>query len=121
MDLPRAEHLINWARMDFKPAKSRSLGVKKGKVKDQFRFSLGDIQIPPVVENPVKSLGKIYNCTLKDTAALQTTTNQLVIWWLWTSQVCQVNLKPGSSSTASCPNCSGHCWSMMCQLPSLRH
>lgn len=42
------KHLINWARMDFKPAKSRSLVVKKGKVTDQFPFTLGDIQIPSV-------------------------------------------------------------------------
>lgn len=74
------EHLINWAWMEFKPAKSRSLVVKKGKVTDQFRFSLGDIQIPSVGEKPVKSLGKIYDCTLKDTASLQTTTKQLGIW-----------------------------------------
>ncbi|XP_073731592.1 uncharacterized protein [Misgurnus anguillicaudatus] len=74
------EHLIKWARMDFKPAKSRSLVVRKGKVTDQFRFTLGGIQIPSVREKPVKSLGKIYDCSLKDTAAIQTTTNQLGSW-----------------------------------------
>ena len=74
------ERLINWARMNFKPAKSRSLVVKKGKVTDQFRFSLGGIQIPSVGEKPVKSLGKIFDCTLKDTAALRATTEELGTW-----------------------------------------
>ncbi|XP_063050108.1 uncharacterized protein LOC134444859 [Engraulis encrasicolus] len=74
------EHLINWARMNFKPAKSRSLVVKKGKVSEKFRFSIGDTQIPSVGEKPVKSLGKIYDCTLRDTAALQATTEELGTW-----------------------------------------
>lgn len=46
------ERLISWARMSFKPAKSRSL-VLKGKV---------------VSEKPVKSLGKLFDCSFKDTA-----------------------------------------------------
>ncbi len=74
------EHLISWARMDFKPAKSRSLVVRKGKVTDQFRFAIGGVRIPSVGEKPVKSLGKIYNCILKDTAALQSTTEELGTW-----------------------------------------
>lgn len=59
--------------MDFRPAKSRSLVVRRGKVTHQFRFWIGGVRIPSVEEKPVKSLGKIYNCTLKDTAALQST------------------------------------------------
>lgn len=74
------ERLISWAQMDFKPAKSRSLVVRRGKVTDQFRFSIGGVQIPSVGEKPVKSLGKIYDCTLKDTAALQSTTEELGSW-----------------------------------------
>ncbi|TWW68227.1 hypothetical protein D4764_19G0000250 [Takifugu flavidus] len=34
------ERLISWARMGFKPAKSRSLVLRKGKVADRFRFGL---------------------------------------------------------------------------------
>lgn len=34
------ERLITRARMSFKPAKSRSLVLRKGKVADQFRFCL---------------------------------------------------------------------------------
>ncbi|XP_049897834.1 uncharacterized protein LOC126388657 [Epinephelus moara] len=36
--------------------------------------------IPSVGEKPVKSLGKIYDCTLKDTAALQATSEELGTW-----------------------------------------
>lgn len=66
--------------MNFKPAKSRSLVMKRGKVTGQFRFSLGGIQIPSVGEKPVKSLGKVFDCTLKDTAALQATSEELGTW-----------------------------------------
>lgn len=33
------ERIMVWARMSFKPAKSRSLVLKKGEVTDRFRFS----------------------------------------------------------------------------------
>ncbi|KAI4887728.1 hypothetical protein NFI96_005940 [Prochilodus magdalenae] len=50
------ERLITWARMDFKPVKSRSLVLRKGKVTDKFRFFLGGVRIPSVSDKPVKSL-----------------------------------------------------------------
>ncbi|CAJ1075238.1 LOW QUALITY PROTEIN: uncharacterized protein LOC109089580 [Xyrichtys novacula] len=74
------EQLISWARMSFKPAKSRSLVLRKGKVSDQFRFMLGDIRIPSVSEKPVKSLGKLFTGDLKDTAARQGTSDDLDTW-----------------------------------------
>ncbi len=74
------ERLITWARMSFKPAKSRSLVLKKGKVTDRFRFTLGDTQIPSVSEKPVKSLGKLFTGNLKDTAARQGTSDDLDMW-----------------------------------------
>ncbi|XP_062387675.1 uncharacterized protein LOC134076569 [Sardina pilchardus] len=74
------EQLISWARMEFKPAKSRALVVRKGKVTDRFRFSVGGTPIPSVTEKPVKSLGKMFDSTLKDTAALQATSSELGTW-----------------------------------------
>ncbi|RXN38269.1 reverse transcriptase [Labeo rohita] len=71
------ERLISWARMSFKPAKSRSLVLKKGKVSDRFRFALGETTIPSVTE---KSLGKIFNSSLKDSAAIKQTKRDLTIW-----------------------------------------
>lgn len=49
------EKLIRWARMEFKPAKSRSLVLKKGKVTDRFQFSIKGAKIPSLSEQPVKS------------------------------------------------------------------
>ena len=56
---------ITWARMKFKPSKSRSISIIKGKVVDQ-RFCIGETPIPMVSEQPVKSLGRWYNANLKD-------------------------------------------------------
>ncbi|XP_039504261.1 uncharacterized protein LOC120460516 [Pimephales promelas] len=76
------EQLITWARMSFKPAKSRSLVLRKGKVADQFRFMLGDTRIPSVSEKPVKSLGKLFTHNLKDTAARKGTSDDFDTWLL---------------------------------------
>ncbi|XP_035688709.1 LOW QUALITY PROTEIN: uncharacterized protein LOC118424272 [Branchiostoma floridae] len=74
------ERLITWARMSFKPAKSRSLVLKKGKVAERFRFTLGGTQILTVSEKPVKSLGKVFSSSLKDTASVQQTRSDLTTW-----------------------------------------
>lgn len=74
------ERLFTWARMVFKPAKSRSLVLRKVKVEDKYRFSLAGALIPSVSEKPVKSLGKIFNSTLKDTAAVQSAGKELKRW-----------------------------------------
>jgi hypothetical protein len=60
------EKLITWARMKFKPAKSRSLVLKKGKVQDRCRFRIGGELIPTVTEKPVKYLGKLFTSALND-------------------------------------------------------
>ena len=65
------EKQIAWARMSFKPSKSRSLILKKGKVEDRFRFSIAGDTIPSLTEKPVKSLGKVFNDSLKDTASIK--------------------------------------------------
>ncbi len=74
------ESLMSWARMSFKPAKSRSLVLKKGKVTDRFRFRLGEHQIPSVTERPVKSLGKVFNCRLNDRDSIKATGADLEGW-----------------------------------------
>ncbi|XP_063080140.1 uncharacterized protein LOC134470047 [Engraulis encrasicolus] len=74
------DRLISWARMSFKPGKSRSLVLRKGKVTDRFRFRLGDTTIPSVSEKPVKSLGKLFTGDLKDTRARQTASDDLNQW-----------------------------------------
>ncbi|TWW66935.1 hypothetical protein D4764_20G0009670 [Takifugu flavidus] len=73
------ERLILWARMSFKPTKSRSM-VLKGEVVDRFRFSISGTVIPSITEQPVKSLGKLFDSSLKDTAAIQKSTEELGGW-----------------------------------------
>ncbi|MCI4390737.1 hypothetical protein PGIGA_G00126150 [Pangasianodon gigas] len=74
------ESLITWARMSFKASKSRSMGLKRGKVIDKFRFSILGIAIPSITEQPVKSLGKFFDSTLKDTTAIQKFSEELGAW-----------------------------------------
>ncbi len=56
---------ITWARMKLKPSKSRSISIVRGKLVDQ-RFHIDETPIPTVLEMPVKSLGRWYNASLKD-------------------------------------------------------
>uniref|UniRef100_A0A3B1JD36 Reverse transcriptase domain-containing protein n=1 Tax=Astyanax mexicanus TaxID=7994 RepID=A0A3B1JD36_ASTMX len=63
--LGKLQDNIDWARMRFKPSKSRSLSISKGKLVDQ-RFHIKETPIPLVSELPVKSLGRWYNASLKD-------------------------------------------------------
>ena len=51
--------------------------LKKGKVIDKFRFSLGEHQIPSVIEKPLKSLGKVFNCSLNDRDSIKATSADL--------------------------------------------
>lgn len=71
------EKLITWARMCFKPEKSRSFVLKRGKVVDRYYFSLAGATIPSITEKPVKSLGKFFDYSLKDSASIQRTSKEL--------------------------------------------
>ena len=64
--LERLIVLIDWARMKFKPKKSRSLVLSKGKVDEDFHFNLHEQPIPSIFEEPVKSLGRWYTKDLRD-------------------------------------------------------
>ncbi|KAI8482700.1 hypothetical protein Bbelb_395800 [Branchiostoma belcheri] len=64
--LQRLEELTEWAGMKFKPSKSRSLSLRKGKISSRT-FSVNGQTIPTLQEEPVKSLGRLYTSSLKDT------------------------------------------------------
>ncbi|KAL4008469.1 hypothetical protein ACER0C_002321 [Sarotherodon galilaeus] len=66
--------------MKFKPTKSRSLVLRRGKITEKYLFSLGTIKIPSLTEAPVKSLGKVFNSSLKDAASIQATNKDLETW-----------------------------------------
>ena len=53
--------------MKFKPKKSRSLSVRKGKIDATTIFTVGNQQTPTVSQEPVKSLGRWYDSSMKDT------------------------------------------------------
>ncbi|XP_061778568.1 uncharacterized protein LOC133569990 [Nerophis ophidion] len=72
--------LTNWARMEFKPAKSRSLVLKKGRVQERFRFKIRENIIPTVQEKPVKCLGKWYRADLKDRLSVKEMFSQAEAW-----------------------------------------
>jgi len=55
-----------FARMQFKPSKSRSISIFKGKVADKTFFINGE-GLPTVSEKPVKSLGRWYDGDLMET------------------------------------------------------
>ncbi|XP_076113419.1 uncharacterized protein LOC143081070 [Mytilus galloprovincialis] len=77
--LEELERMIKWARMKFKPSKSRSLIVRKGKVQDDT-FELAGEKIPTVGEKPVKCLGKKFDATLADMVNMDEVQVQLVEW-----------------------------------------
>ena len=74
------ENLISWARMSFNVRKLRSLVLKKGKIIEE-RFKLSGESIPTIKQNPVKSLGKRFDDSLKDTVAIQETKENLERWF----------------------------------------
>ena len=63
--LTRLEELIEWARMRFKPKKSRSLSIAKGRAVN-VTFRIAGEPIPTIQEEPVKSLGRWYSLPLTD-------------------------------------------------------
>ena len=65
--LAKLEELMQWARMKFKPRKSRSLVLKRGKLDSSYHFYLSEEPITTVSEQPVKSLGRWYTEDMKDT------------------------------------------------------
>lgn len=75
--LARLDDLISWCRMSFKPSKSRSLSIKRGRLKAVV-FTVSGQTIPTVQEEPVKSLGRVYDASLKDTRSAQQVTEMAV-------------------------------------------
>ncbi|KAL7395412.1 hypothetical protein ABVT39_016252 [Epinephelus coioides] len=64
--LKRFEELLTWARMRIKPAKSRSLSIRKGVRTDSICFTVDSEKIPLLMDQPVRSLGRLYTADLSD-------------------------------------------------------
>ncbi|KAK0136845.1 hypothetical protein N1851_026974 [Merluccius polli] len=72
--------LTDWARMEFKSAKSKSLVLRRGRVQDWFCFKIREDIIPTVKEKPVKSLGKWYRVDLNDKESVKEMLIQAETW-----------------------------------------
>lgn len=94
------EKLATWARMSFMPTKSRSMVLKRGNVVGKFCFSLVGTVLPSIIEEPLKSLGKLFSATLKAHPTFRSPTKS---WKVGsprsTSPACQADSRPGSIST----------------------
>lgn len=75
--LKALEETVTWARMVFKPKKSRCLVVKKGKVTKQFKMSIQGEEIPSLIDNPIKCLGKWFDSSLTDKSSKDRLQQQL--------------------------------------------
>ncbi|XP_078322870.1 uncharacterized protein LOC144622162 [Crassostrea virginica] len=64
--LSALEEVISWARMKFKPRKSRYMIIKKGRISEKFQLKVQGENIPSIVDEPIKCLGKWFDDTLTD-------------------------------------------------------
>ena len=62
----KVNDLLGWCRMEFKPAKSRSLALTRGKLRENVFFFVADQRIPIVSEDHVKNLGRIFDADLSN-------------------------------------------------------
>lgn len=67
--------------MSFKLSKSRSTVLKRGNMIDKFWFSISGTAFPSITKQPVKSLGKLFDSSLKDSAAIQRLSKELGAWF----------------------------------------
>ena len=64
--LPALTDLASWVRMKFKAVKSRSLVNKKEQTTERFKLYVQNEEIPSILANPIKCLGKLFNASLHD-------------------------------------------------------
>ncbi|GFO07204.1 reverse transcriptase [Plakobranchus ocellatus] len=65
--LVQLDAVKNWSRMSFKPRKSRSLSIRRGKLDEDVGFKIATQDVPRINQEPFKSLGRQYDSPLKDT------------------------------------------------------
>ena len=50
------EEVVSWARMKFKPRKSRYMIIKKGRISEKFQLKVQEENIPSIVDAQIKCL-----------------------------------------------------------------
>ncbi|KAL7877269.1 hypothetical protein SRHO_G00039140 [Serrasalmus rhombeus] len=68
--LEKLQSNTSWAGMKIKPCKSRRISVVKGQITNDI-FTINDEPIPPILQRPIKSLGRWYNASLNDTEQIE--------------------------------------------------
>ncbi len=58
--LKHLDKLMQWAMMEIKPSKSRSLSIRKGARDDRTMFTAGGEKIPLLKEKSIQSIGRKY-------------------------------------------------------------
>lgn len=66
--------------MVFKPKKSRSLVIQKGKTTRKFKLIVQGEEIPNIQGNPIRCLGKWYDDSLSDRNSISSTGRQVEEW-----------------------------------------
>jgi len=69
--------VATWTRMKFKPAKSRSFVIKKGKTTVRFKLHIQNEEIASIVKGPIKWLGKWFDAILQDRDNVKMLKNQV--------------------------------------------
>ena len=77
--LKRLDVLAAWGKLTFKPRKSRSLLIKRGKV-SKARFKVQGELIPMLSENPIRALGKVFDDSLTNAQQFKDTMAKLITW-----------------------------------------
>ena len=72
--------MATWARMKFKPKKSRSMVIRNGKLTNRFKLHVQEEVIPSIEENPIKCLGKWFDDSLTDRNNIASTEKQVEEW-----------------------------------------
>lgn len=75
--LAELDRMATWAKMIFKPKKSRCLVIQKGKTTERFKLFVQGEVIPNIQGNPIKCLGKWYDDSLTGKTASPPPKNKL--------------------------------------------
>ncbi|XP_078336960.1 uncharacterized protein LOC144626561 [Crassostrea virginica] len=78
--LSALEEVVSWARMKFKPRKSRYMIIKKGRISEKFQLNVQGENIPSIVDEPIKCLGKWFDDTLTDKNNIENIQRQVKEW-----------------------------------------
>ena len=74
------EEVVSWARMKFKPRKPRYMIIKKGKISEKFQLKVQGENIPSIVDEPIKCLGKWFDDTLTNKNNIKNIQRQVKEW-----------------------------------------